>query len=109
MEVSHILTAGRGPTVEATKLDKIRRENPAAIPNAAWDTKRIWITSYAEANRDVKITGLARDGEDVSEFVKRLAISDFFGDVKLLPGSKQKDAVSQLEVVKFQVSVKARY
>jgi type IV pilus assembly protein PilN len=109
MEISHILTQGRGPSIESAKLDRLRRENPGSLPNLAWDTKRVWVTGYQENNRDVKIVGLARDGEDVSEFIKRLAISDFFGDVKLLPGSKQKDGTSQIEVVKFQVNVKARY
>jgi Tfp pilus assembly protein PilN len=57
----------------------------------------------------VKLTGLARDGEDVSEFLRRLALSDFFYEVKLLPASKTMDSVTHLELTKFELSAKVRY
>jgi len=55
----------------------------------------------------VKIDGLARDGDDVSELARRLSLSVYFADVKLLPASKTTD--SGLEVIKFQLQAKARY
>jgi hypothetical protein len=57
----------------------------------------------------VKIAGLARDGEDVSEFLRRLSLSDYFYDVRLLPASKGMDAATKLELVKFEMSAKVRY
>jgi hypothetical protein len=53
--------------------------------------------------------GLARDGEDVSELERRLKLSDYFADVKLLPGNKIVDSVSHQELFQFQLSAKVRY
>ena len=83
-----MLTPGRGPTTDRDKLEQLKRDNPAEVHNANWDPRRLWLTSYKEADRTVKIGGLARDGEDVSELERRLKLSDYFSDVKLLPGSK---------------------
>ena len=57
----------------------------------------------------MKVGGLARDGEDVSEFLRRLSLSDYFYDVKLLPATKSVDAVTKLELIKFEMSAKVRY
>ena len=84
LEISHILTAGRGPTVPRDKIERLRQTDPSAVPNPNWDPRRLWLTQYVEAERAMKLAGLARDGEDVSEFLRRLTLSDYFYDVKLL-------------------------
>jgi type IV pilus assembly protein PilN len=109
MELSHILSPGRGPSMDTAKVEQLRKENPSALPNPAWDTRRLWLQQYTEINRDVRITGAARDGEDVSEFLRRLTVSEYFTDVRLLPASKGTDGATRIEVVRFQVSAKARY
>jgi len=109
LELSKILSTGRGPTVDRDKLEQLRRDNPTAVPNANWDTRRLWLSTYTEKERVVKVTGHARDGEDVSEFLKRLSLSDYFYEVRLLPASKEIDAVTKLELVKFEFSAKVRY
>jgi type IV pilus assembly protein PilN len=109
LELSHVLTPGRGPTVDRDKLEQLKRDNPAAVPNPNWDPRRLWLTKYAETDRTVRLTGFARDGEDVSEFLRRLTLSDFFYEVKLLPANKAIDEKTHLELVKFELSAKARY
>ena len=109
LELSRILTAGRGPTVDRDKLEQLKRDNPSAVPNPNWDPRRLWMTSFKEDNRVVKIVGLARDGEDVSEFLRRLSLSDYFYEVRLLPATKGIDANTHLELVKFEMSAKVRY
>jgi type IV pilus assembly protein PilN len=109
LELTRILSPGRGPTIERDKLEQLRRDNPLAVFNANWDTKRLWLSNYSEADRVVKITGFARDGEDVSEFLRRMSLSDYFNDVQLLPAQKALDPETKLELVKFQLSAKARY
>jgi type IV pilus assembly protein PilN len=52
---------------------------------------------------------MARDGEDVSEFLRRLTLSDYFYDVRLLPAKKTVDTVTKIELVKFEMSAKVRY
>ena len=109
MEISHILSVDRGPTTDPKKIEKLRRENPNALPNGSWDPHRLWVVQYVEKERDVTITGLARDGEDVSEFLRRLTVSEYFYDLSLLPGGKTTDSVTKLEVVRFQINAKTRY
>ena len=109
LELSRIMTPGRGPTVDRDKLEQLKRDNPSSVPNPNWDPRRLWLSSYKEGDRTVKVGGLARDGEDVSEFLRRLSLSDYFYEVKLLPATKQIDPLTKLELVKFEMSAKVRY
>jgi type IV pilus assembly protein PilN len=107
LELAHVLTPGRAPTTDRDRLEQMKRDNPAEVYNANWDARRLWLTSYVESNRVVKLGGLARDGEDVSELERRLKLSDFFTEVKLLPGAKISDQGQEL--FKFELSAKVRY
>ena len=109
LEVAHVLTRGRGPTVDPDQIRVINEKNPIALPNPSWDSRRLWLTTFKEGDRTVMIDGLAKDGEDVSELARRLTLSKFFGDIKLLPASKSIDSASKAEMVKFQLQAKARY
>lgn len=109
LELSRILTTGRGPTVDRDKLEQLKRDNPSSVPNSNWDPRRLWLTNYKEQDRTVKLSGLARDGEDVSEFLRRLTLSDYFYEVRLLPASKGVDTNTKLELVKFEMSARVRY
>jgi type IV pilus assembly protein PilN len=109
LELSRIMTPGRGPTVDRDKLEQLKRDNPSVVPNASWDPRRLWLSAYHESDRMVRLSGFARDGEDVSEFLRRLSLSDYFYEVKLLPASKGVDPTTKLELVRFEMSAKARY
>ena len=109
LELSRIMTPGRGPTVDRDKLEQLKRDNPGSVPNTSWDPRRLWLSGFREQDRLVRLSGFARDGEDVSEFLRRLTLSDYFYDVKLLPASKAIDSVTKLELVKFEMSAKVRY
>ena len=109
LEIAKILTPGRGPTADHDKLEQLKRDNPAAMFDSGWDPHQLWITTYSEQDRKVKITGEARDGNDVSEFLKRLSLSDYFYDLRLLPATKSVDSATKLELVKFELSAKVRY
>jgi type IV pilus assembly protein PilN len=109
LELAHVLTTGRGPTTDRDKLEQMKRDNPSEVYNANWDARRLWLTSYQETDRTLKLGGLARDGEDVSELERRLKLSDYFTDVKLLPGQKTIDAQTHQELFKFDLSAKVRY
>jgi type IV pilus assembly protein PilN len=109
LELSRIMTPGRGPTVDRDKLEQLKRDNPSAVPNVNWDPRRLWMESYKEADRLVKVAGFARDGEDVSELLRRLALSDYFYEVRLLPATKSVDPKTKLELLKFEISAKVRY
>lgn len=103
MELARILTPGRGPSVDPDRLAQLRRDNPLSVFNPNWDARRLTVTSFVEAQRKLKIDGVARDGEDVSELARRLNLSSFFYDVTLLPATREAEAV------KFSVEAKVRY
>jgi type IV pilus assembly protein PilN len=109
LELSRLLTSGRGPTVDADILAQLRKDNPSAVYNPAWDARRLWLTSFQETDRVVKMEGLARDGDDVSELARRLSLSVYFADVKLLPAQRTTDTDTKLELIKFQLQSKMRY
>jgi type IV pilus assembly protein PilN len=109
LELSRVLTSGHGPTVDSDVLAQLRRDNPSAAFNPGWDPKRLWLTSFQENDRVVRIDGLARDGDDVSELARRLSLSMYFADVKLMPANKTIDSESKLEVIGFQLQAKTRY
>jgi type IV pilus assembly protein PilN len=103
MELARILTPGRGPSVDPDRLAQLRRDNPLSVFNPNWDARRLWLTSYVEAQRQLKIDGTARDGEDVSELARRLNLSSYFYDVRLLPALRKAD------FVEFSIEAKVRY
>lgn len=109
LEVARILTPGRGPTVDPDDLARLRRENPLADYNPSWDARRLWLVRFIEKEREVRLEGVARDGEDVSELARRMNLSSYFYDVQLLPAKRQRDSSTQLELVSFQLQAKVRY
>jgi type IV pilus assembly protein PilN len=109
LELARLLTPGRGPSVDPDKLNQLRRENPLAVYNPSWDGRRLWITKYIEEQRRVHLDGVARDGEDVSELARRMNLSSYFYDVKLLPGRKTEAGKEGVALVNFQLEAKARY
>jgi type IV pilus assembly protein PilN len=110
LELSHLLTVGGpGPTADRDKIEQLKRDNPTQVYNANWDPRRLWLTSYKETKRVVKLTGLARDGEDVSELERRLKLSDYFTDVKLLPGQKVIEQATHQELFQFALSAEVKY
>lgn len=109
LEVARMLTPGRGPSVDPGELTKLRRDNPGQDYNQNWDPRRLWLTRFVEADRTVRLEGMARDGEDVSELARRMNLSTYFRDVQLLPAKRETDKTSGLAVVSFKLEAKVRY
>ena len=110
LELSRILTPGRGPTIDKSKTAQARDQVDQATFNAAWDSKRLWLTSYSETDRTVTLAGLARDGGDVYELAQRLKLSVYFDEVTLLPGrQKAQGKGAEAELVSFALKVKVQY
>jgi type IV pilus assembly protein PilN len=108
LELAQVLTRDKGPTADQERLNQLKKENPLSVYNAGWDVRRLWLTSYIESDRVVKLEGLARDGSDVSELAQRLKLSTYFYDVSLLPGKKESDK-DKLDFVDFALQMKVRY
>lgn len=67
--------------VEDDSEKKLAQKNKGWNPE--WDPKRMWISSFFEKNRIVRIEGFARSNEDVAEFHHRLESSRHFVEVTL--------------------------
>jgi type IV pilus assembly protein PilN len=109
LEIAKILTRGRGPSVSVEKLAQVEKNNPLAKFNPEWDSRRVWLTEFTEEARRVVLTGQARDGEDVSELARRLNLSAYFHDVRLLPAKKNAGDGVKAEWVSFQLEAQVRY
>jgi type IV pilus assembly protein PilN len=109
LELSRVLTGDKGPSVDRARLEQLRRDAPQLVPNPAWDAHRLWLTSYQEKERSATIGGFARDAEDVSELLRRLSLSQYFEDVRLLPAEKVLDPQTKEQLVRFQFSAKVRF
>jgi len=109
LELTHILTPGRGPSVAPDRLSQIRRDNPLAVFNGNWDPRRLEVTSFNEQARKVRLEGVALDGEDVSELARRMNLSDYFNNVVLLPGKQEKQQGTGLPVVRFSLEAQVKY
>lgn len=108
MEVSRILSAGKGPSITAERLEQLRRDNPLAGYNAGWDIRRLALTSFTEKDRKCTIRGVGKTNEDIAEFLRRLALSDLFAEVALQSTSATADAAGAAGV-SFELTCKVRY
>ena len=109
LELAQLLTPGKGPTTDADRLAQLRKDNPNLVYLPSWDSRRLWLTSYLENDRTVRIEGMARDGNDVAELAQRLKLSSYFHDVTLLPGKREAEQEARLEMVAFALQLKVRY
>jgi type IV pilus assembly protein PilN len=81
-ELSEILTPGKGPTFDRVAYEEALRRDPNVGFNASWDTHRVWLESYEENNKRVRIRAAGKSHDDAAEFMKRLGSSVFFNDVR---------------------------
>jgi type IV pilus assembly protein PilN len=106
LELSAILSQGRGPSVDPAKLEEMRRANPESGFTPGWDTRRLWIKSFKEEQLACTIQGEARNNEDIAEFLRRLSLSTAFDDVALIR-TDQPQTVNA--AVNFELKCKVRY
>jgi type IV pilus assembly protein PilN len=109
-ELSEILTPGKGPTFDGISYQESLLRDPNAGFNAGWDTRRVWLESFDEDHRNVKIRGAAKSNEDVAEFLKRLNLSVFFTEVR--PESTLQSAsggAGSVKYVNFNLSARVVY
>jgi type IV pilus assembly protein PilN len=109
LELARLLTPGRGPSVDPDRLSQLRRDNPLSVFNPSWDSRRLWLVKFVEQNRKLHLEGFAHDGEDVSELARRMNLSSYFADVRLLPAVRQVDSTTKMEVVSFALEAKVKY
>jgi type IV pilus assembly protein PilN len=110
-ELSEILTPHKGPTFDRPTYEERLRRDPNVGFNAGWDPRRLWLDSFDETQRKVRIQGAGRTNEDVAEFLKRLQLSVFFGEVTPESTTQVGDngSVGGAKRVTFHVSARVVY
>ena len=109
LELSAILSPGVGPTVDAAKLEEMKRANPEAGFAPGWDPRRLWLLGFSETNRRCTIQGKARNNEDIAEFLRRLSLSQVFDEVVLVRTGEPRSTGRDTEGVAFELKCKVRY
>lgn len=109
MEMSRILSAGGGPTVDPARLEELRRQNPLAGVNTQWDPRRLWLTEFREEERECTIRGTGKTNEDVAEFLRRLTLSEQFAQVELVKTEGAEDQETHLSVINFELTCRVIY
>jgi type IV pilus assembly protein PilN len=109
LELSAILSQGRGPNVDPKKLEEMRKSNPEAGFSPGWDTRRLWMKTFKEDQLACTITGEARNNEDIAEFLRRLSLSSSFEEVSLVRTGQPASAVAGQASVSFDLKCKVRY
>ncbi|GAC1353327.1 MAG: PilN domain-containing protein [Polyangiales bacterium] len=111
IELSHILTPRKMPTIDPETLEKLRRENPLSMPSERWDPHHVWLTSFKEQDHVVTINGIGQSDSDVAEFWHRLSLSRYFTDVKMGKSQEQSEHEGTVNylVHSFDLHAKAKY
>jgi type IV pilus assembly protein PilN len=109
MELSRILSAGGGPTIDPERLGADRDENPLAGVNTEWDPRRLWLTEFDEEERVCTIRGVGKTNDDVGEFFRRLSLSERFEEVELVKTEASEDQETHLPVISFELTCRVIY
>jgi type IV pilus assembly protein PilN len=109
LELARVLSVGGRPTVDPEQLAKLREENPLAGFSPNWDPRRLWMTSFEEEERECHIRGMGKSNEDIAEFLRRLAISEYFEEVTLQKSEADRAQSGDARMIGFDVTCKVRY
>jgi len=117
LELSKILSKDGRPHLDHDTYQQKIQENPALAYDENWDYRRLWLDSFHEQDRRVKLTGQGLTHEDVAEFLRRVNLSDFFVSSELLSTNLAKPTIKKPEfsvddsnkVVHFNLEAVVRY
>ena len=117
LELSAILSKSGKPTFDHDRYQQLIQSNPSLALDEGWDSRMLWLETFKEKDRLVKLTGQGLTHEDVAEFLRRLNLSDFFVSSDLVSTnlaqpripSDSFDPKDADAVVHFVIDGKVRY
>jgi len=78
--------------------------------NSDWDPRRLWIETFVEDQRGVKMTGYARNNDDLGEFLRRLNTSRHFVKVQMnVSEAVMMRQLNDTKMVKFDLDALVIY
>jgi type IV pilus assembly protein PilN len=117
IELSNMLSKNGRPNVDHNKYQQMIQMNPTLAFDESWDYRRLWLDSFAEQDKSVRITGQGITHEDVAELLRRLQLSSFFVSNELVATNLAKPTIEVKdfplenvdEVVHFELHAKIVY
>jgi type IV pilus assembly protein PilN len=117
LELSAILSKGGKPTFDHDRYQQLIQSNPSLALDEGWDNRMLWLETFKEKDRLIKLTGQGLTHEDVAEFLRRLNLSDFFVSSNLVSTNLAQpripndsfDLKNADAVVHFVIDGKVRY
>jgi type IV pilus assembly protein PilN len=117
LELSGILSKGGRPHIDHDRYQEMIQANPASGYDENWDHRRLWLDTFQEKDREVRVAGQGLTHEDVAEFIRRINLSDFFVSSELVSTNLEQpkvamdgfDSKEADPVVRFMVTAKVRY
>ncbi|MDI7268743.1 MAG: PilN domain-containing protein [Myxococcota bacterium] len=108
-ELIRILSKGVGPTIGEQMQRELRQQNLGVGFNRAWDWRKLWIDKFTESDRTVTIEGKAMDIEDISEFQRRLNLSQYFEDVRWMRSPEERQTATGGTLYQFEIKGRVLY
>jgi type IV pilus assembly protein PilN len=117
LELSRLLSKGGRPFVDPDKYQELLRFDSSAGYDDDWDFRRLWLDKFEEKERKATILGQAVTHEDVAEFLRRVNLSQFFSQTRLVSTELKAPAVKSSmfsvadadPVVHFKFETEMRY
>jgi type IV pilus assembly protein PilN len=109
VELSNILSLGKGPSIRPEEYQEMLKRDPASGFNPEWDPRRLWLTRFEESDREVILEGQAMSNEDVGELLRRIKISKYFFNEVLVKTRTEKSAETTAVVIAFELKCNIRY
>jgi type IV pilus assembly protein PilN len=108
-EVMKILSKAGGPTKSPETVRMLTQSDRGEGFNRAWDYRKLWLTKFEEEDREVTIDGGAMDVEDISEFQRRLNLSQYFRDVRWVRSPEDQTQPGEETTYAFTLKAQVRY
>jgi hypothetical protein len=100
IELARILTPG----LSATPRELQPEPAPNMRPDPSWDPHRLWLRSYRQTDRELRITGEAIAAEDVAELLRRMSLSAIFSDILL----QSAQTAANLSSITFEIKARCQ-
>ncbi|MBI5490393.1 MAG: PilN domain-containing protein [Deltaproteobacteria bacterium] len=107
-ELMRILSKNVGPRLDDA-TQRMVNQDPNLNYRRDWDFRRVWIREFNETDREVTIVGTALDVSDISEFQRRLNLSQYFEDVRWVSSPEATEGPSEQSLYDFTLKGRAVY
>ena len=107
-ELMRVLSKNVGPRLDDA-TQRMVNQDPNLNYHRDWDFRHVWIRQFQETDREVTIEGTAMDVSDISEFQRRLNLSQYFEDVRWVSSPEATEGPGEQSLYDFTLKGRAVY